>query len=100
MLSSFDKEWNKNFTEQLRNMLNKEEILASLTSLTNARNEFAHGGNPNITFEEVTKYFKDSFLVIEVIDNIINAPPSINNNSSITGGSLIITIQDEDNQEA
>lgn len=77
LLSSFDKQWNSDFKQGLNNMDRKDEITASLSSLNNARNDFAHGGNPNITLDDVVKYFNDSFLVIELVDNIINSSKNL-----------------------
>lgn len=67
-LKKFDEQWNDNF----KNLLNADpdvtRIRSSITSLNNARNEFAHGGNPTLTFSDVNSYFADAKKIIDFID--------------------------------
>lgn len=67
-LAKFDENWKANFKLRLNADENKSRILSSLQSLNNARNEFAHGGNPNTTFNDVKNYFLDAKAIIEYID--------------------------------
>ena len=76
LLNSFDEEWNKKFKDGINILEDKEKIFSSLKSLTDSRNEFAHGGNPTISFDDVVNYFKDACLIIEVLDRVINEIPS------------------------
>ena len=69
-LKLFDEEWNKQFKEEIEKLTNKHNILDSLKSLNEARNAFAHGGNPSSSFDSVVEYFKDSIKIIEIIDCI------------------------------
>lgn len=70
ILKQFDVEWNNRFKIELDNLEHKERILDSLKSLNEARNTFAHGGNPSATFESIRNYFTDSVKIIEIIDLI------------------------------
>lgn len=67
-LKKFDEQWNTNF----KNLLNIDpdilRIKSSISSLNNARNEFAHGGNPTITFSDVKDYFNDAKKIIDYLD--------------------------------
>lgn len=72
LLKSFDEEWSNKFKKQIKEKENVEMIKYSLESLNNSRNQFAHGGNPIISIDDVIKYFKDSIEIIEIYDNIIS----------------------------
>lgn len=67
-LKKFDEQWNENF----KNLLNQDteivKIKSSITSLNNARNLFAHGGNPTVTFSDVVQYFGDAKKIINYLD--------------------------------
>ena len=69
-LKLFDEEWNIKFKEEIEKLVNKDKILDSLKSLNEARNTFAHGGNPSSSFDNVVEYFKDSIKIIDIIDSI------------------------------
>ncbi len=69
-LKLFDDEWNIKFKEEIEKLTNKNKILDSLKSLNEARNAFAHGGNPSSSFDNVVEYFNDSIKIIEIIDGI------------------------------
>ena len=69
-LKLFDEDWNNKFKEEIEKLTNKNKILDSLKSLNEARNAFAHGGNPSSSFDNVVDYFKDSIKIIEIIDCI------------------------------
>jgi len=67
-LKKFDEQWNDNFKSLLSADPDVARIRTSISSLNNARNEFAHGGNPTITFTDVNAYFIDAKKIIEFID--------------------------------
>ena len=70
-LLRFDEEWHKNFKAKLASNKKKKKIESSLKSLNDARNEFAHGGYPKVSFLSVKTYFEDSKKIIEYLDDII-----------------------------
>lgn len=70
-LIKFDEQWNRNFKSKLSDEPNKSRIETSLNSLNEARNAFAHGGNPSISFPSVVAYFNDSKRVIEILDEVV-----------------------------
>jgi len=67
-LKKFDEQWNENFKNLLNVDPDVNRIRSSITSLNNARNEFAHGGNPTLTFTDLNSYFTDTKKIIEFID--------------------------------
>lgn len=70
-LMKFDEQWNSNFKLKLSVEPNKSRIESSLSSLNEARNAFAHGGNPGVSFSSVVTYFSDSKRVIEILDEVV-----------------------------
>lgn len=77
VLKQFDEEWNTRFKAELNALDHKDRILDSLKSLNEARNTFAHGGNPSASFESVRNYFTDALKIIEIIDGIVNGTVQI-----------------------
>ena len=67
-LKKFDEQWNNNFKGFLDADADISRIRASITSLNNARNQFAHGGNPTVTFNDIKNYFEDAKKIIDYID--------------------------------
>ena len=72
LLSEFDISWKDKLKKTLQEHEKSDKITLSLHSLNFARNEFAHGGDPNITFNDVVIYFKDSYELIKMIDSIFD----------------------------
>jgi RiboL-PSP-HEPN len=70
-LSKFDEQWNSDFKSKLAIEPDKSRIESSLGSLNEARNAFAHGGNPGVSFASVVMYFNDSRRIIEILDEVI-----------------------------
>lgn len=70
-LKLFDKEWNVRFKSEIGLLDDKSKVVDSLKSLNEARNAFAHGGNPSSSFDNVIEYFKDSIKIIEILDRIV-----------------------------
>ncbi len=70
-LKKFDEQWNIDFKTRLIGEPNNSRIESSLSSLNEARNAFAHGGNPGVSFTSVVTYFKDSRRVIEILDSVV-----------------------------
>ena len=70
-LKKFDKQWNINFKAKLASEIDTNRIESSLSSLNEARNTFAHGSNPGVSFASVVTYFNDSRRVIEILDEVV-----------------------------
>ena len=63
MLSEFD--------EQMA-LDDKPRLKGALTALVDARNEFAHGGSPNLPIDTTLQHFKDGVRVIEILDAVVH----------------------------
>lgn len=70
-LKKFDVRWRDTFKASLNTHADKERICDSVKSLNNARNVFAHGGNPQTTFNDVINYFEDAKIIIQYIDGSV-----------------------------
>lgn len=70
-LHDFDKDWNTNFKSQIKLQQDNANLLDSLQSLVDARNDFAHGGNPGASISDILTYFTNARRVIEIMDNVI-----------------------------
>lgn len=71
ILGDFDDTWVVNFKSQMRALPNYSSVTSSIQSLVDARNDFAHGGNPTITFADIKTYFDESKIIIQTLDNVI-----------------------------
>lgn len=71
LLKSFDPLWAVNFNEKVKVMTDKERKKQSLRSLVEARNVFAHCGNPTTTIGQVKIYFCDCRDIMALIDEVI-----------------------------
>jgi hypothetical protein len=71
MLSDFDKGWNTKFKEKIKAHINNPSIMTSVQSLVDARNEFAHGGSPGSSINNVIDYFLACRELINILDSII-----------------------------
>jgi len=71
ILNSFDENWKKNFKSNLKSDPQKQQIVVSLQSLVDARNEFAHGGSPTLSIADVLSHFDRARRVVEHVDAII-----------------------------
>jgi hypothetical protein len=70
-LMKFDKTWNESFKLKFKEHPHSNRIGDSLRSLNNSRNNFAHGGHPTTTFDNVIVYFNDSVEVIKILDEVV-----------------------------
>lgn len=70
-LERFDPNWNAIFKQKLSQEPDKSRIESSLKSLNEARNEFAHGGRPTVSFQSIQLYFNDAKRIIEIIDEVV-----------------------------
>lgn len=71
LLEDFDPAWNQDFKRQSKALANWSDIKLSLASLVEARNDFAHGGNPSITIADVVTHFTNARRLIEVLDSML-----------------------------
>ncbi len=71
LLKEFDDAWNDEFKEKIKNHVNGNIIPDSLNSLVDARNDFAHGGNPTITINDVFTHYSMCRIAIELMDTIV-----------------------------
>lgn len=71
LLESFDDAWLTQYSSQVKSLPDKAKVMDSLKSLVNARNDFAHGGNPSASIVNVRVYFSDSRRIMEIIDGIV-----------------------------
>ena len=70
-LEKFDPAWNLAFKTKLNLEVHKSRIESSLKSLNEARNEFAHGGQPTVSFQSILIYFNDGKRIIEILDEVV-----------------------------
>jgi hypothetical protein len=71
ILKDFDPIWVVNFKSQMQAHGNYKNILTSIQSLVDARNDFSHGGNPTISFGDVQNYYNEAKAIILTLDNVI-----------------------------
>lgn len=71
-LSDFDQKWRVAFKSQLDAEPNKSALITSLQSLVDARNEFAHGGNPTTSLTDVVQYFGHAKRIVEIMDAVVS----------------------------
>jgi hypothetical protein len=71
-LLDFDKDWQTKFNNQLNAEPNKSVLVTSLQSLVDARNEFAHGGNPTTSLMDVVQYFGHAKRIVEIMDAVVS----------------------------
>jgi RiboL-PSP-HEPN len=71
MLTEFDDRWRNRFDE-LMALDDKPKLKGSLTALVDARNEFAHGGNPDLDIEVTINHFRNGVRVIEILDAVVH----------------------------
>ncbi len=71
VLSEFDMRWRKKFEEQV-SLGDKPKLVTALTKLVGARNEFAHGGSPNIDICDTISYFEGGCEVLRILDYVVH----------------------------
>ena len=71
MLLEFDSRWRSKFDELLA-LEDKPQLQGSLAKLVNARNDFAHGGNPDMSINDTISYFGDGVKVLVILDSVVN----------------------------
>lgn len=71
MLNDFDESWSDSLKASMKRHADRELMTTALTTLVDARNEFAHGGSPNVSIGDVQSHFMNARKVIEIMDAII-----------------------------
>jgi hypothetical protein len=71
MLSEFDDRWRSKFDE-LMALEDKPRLKGALTNLVEARNDFAHGGNPDMNINDTISFFTDGVRVLELLDSVVH----------------------------
>jgi hypothetical protein len=71
LLKEFDDSWNNDFKNRVSSHPSGNVIPDSLNSLVSARNDFAHGGNPSITINDVVSHFSMCRIALELMDDIV-----------------------------
>ena len=71
ILHDFDADWKTSFKESVNAEPDKARLVTSLQSLVDARNDFAHGGNPSASIADVLSYFDDARQVIVKLDIVV-----------------------------
>ncbi|MCD6732720.1 MAG: hypothetical protein LT103_03870 [Burkholderiaceae bacterium] len=71
MLDQFDEKWKMSFKVSIGADPDKTHLLDSLQSLVDARNEFAHGGSPTLSINDVIKHFDHARKVLEHVDLVV-----------------------------
>ena len=70
-LLDFDPSWHTQFKVNLKAEPNSANLLTSLQSLVDARNEFSHGGNPTLSLADIVTYFAHAKRIIEIMDTVV-----------------------------
>lgn len=71
ILSEFDPRWRKKFEEQI-GLGDKPKFNTALTKLVSARNEFAHGGSPNLDIALTIECFEGGCEVLRILDQVVH----------------------------
>lgn len=71
MLSEFDIRWRNRFNEKLA-LADRPRLTTALKRLVDARNSFAHGGDPDLQIDETILCFKDGIQVMELLDDVVH----------------------------
>lgn len=70
-IGRFDKSKLNLFKSKIQSLQNSNRILQSLSDLNSARNEFAHGNQPTLSFNDICNKFNDVVLILEELDLIM-----------------------------
>lgn len=70
-LKEFDGAWKASFKTKLDGSPDASRLKSSLQSLVDARNDFAHGGSPTISFGDICNYFNDAVKIVEILDAVV-----------------------------
>ncbi|MCB2354711.1 HEPN domain-containing protein [Clostridium estertheticum] len=71
LIGDFDVKWKNDFKKSIEEEPNKDKLKSSLKSLYESRNQFAHGGNPSITINDIVTYYDDAIRILQLLDCIV-----------------------------
>lgn len=72
LLKQFDATWHQQFKAAMKARSDRTKLTDALSSLVDARNDFAHGGSPSITLGDVEQYFRSARLILEELDAVVS----------------------------
>jgi len=59
------------FKNKIKNLPNKDRALQSLSDLNIERNEFAHGSNPSVSFNDLCDKFNEGIRILDELDSVM-----------------------------
>ncbi|QUH31145.1 HEPN domain-containing protein [Vallitalea guaymasensis] len=71
LLKKFNESWGTELKEKVDNRENSSKLRTSLESLNMVRNQFAHGGNPTITIDDIIEYYSDAIVILEDYEAVL-----------------------------
>lgn len=71
LLGDFDDTWVNSFKALVSRDSSKARMMSSLKSLSVARNQFAHGGNPNTSIDAIELYYLDGMRIMSILDAVV-----------------------------
>lgn len=71
LLGQFDEDWKRRFKARIDSIPRKDQVIVSLDTLVDCRNEFAHGGTPRATISDTLAHFQSSEMVLVELETAI-----------------------------
>ncbi|WP_038180790.1 HEPN domain-containing protein [Vibrio rhizosphaerae] len=71
MILEFDSRWHSKFLE-LISLANKPTLTSALKNLVDARNSFAHGGDPDFDIDDTVSCFDSAIQVLQILDATVH----------------------------
>lgn len=71
MLTKFDTNWKTDFKSKVKGDSKWSQIDLGLNTIVDARNDFAHGGNANVSINDTIEHFIKSCRMILILDSIV-----------------------------
>jgi len=71
MLFEFDIRWKKRFKEKV-SLADRPRLTEALKRLVDARNSFAHGGDPDLGIDDTIACFRDGIEVMKLLDEVVH----------------------------
>ena len=71
LLNQFDPAWSQGFKNAVNAHPYHTRLINSAKSLANNRNQFAHGKNVTVTINDITDYYNDCLILINMFDSVV-----------------------------